>query len=802
VIETEDLSGHYMRHLIPIAALCLVCAAAATAEMAVRIGRPIYASPAGSVNVDITFDNSSPGMAIGSFDLIMTHDSSLSLQTVVMGQLLENCDWEYFTYGTSIPNTIRIIAVADIHNGSLHPSCYASSSGTLARITFSVNADPDIVYDFLPIGFMWYDCGDNTFLSLSADTTCISHDVFDFDGTNEITITKDTTFPSPYGAPDACFVNERMIDFYNGGVHAYINDTTPPTALCPDNIITGTMSGQCGAEVSYEASVSDNNPGAIIVCDRPSGSYFPAGAATVTCLATDIFDNTDTCTFLVLVIDIEAPSAECPDNITVIADSGSCSAVVTYTASAADNCPGVSISCTPPSGSIFTVGTIPVTCIAADNAGLTDTCSFDVTVVDTEPPWIFCPEDLVFPADSGQCGADVTYEVTAADNCAGVNITCDPPSGSFFNSGITPVSCIAVDNSGNADTGNFNITVVDTEPPVAYGPDDITVFNDSGECGARVNFEATATDNCPGATITCDPPSGALFPTRPLPVICIAVDATGNADTTGFTMTVIDTQPPAVSAPLGLTAPNDPGQCGAVITFDPEVTDNCPNARLTCFPPSESLFPVGITSVTCIGFDISDNTDTAVFPVMVMDTTHPIVTCPGDIEVMNDSGAYGAVVNFDFMAYDNCPDVNVASMPPSGSSFDVGTTLVEIIAIDPSNNADTCQFEVRVILNDPDGDGFPNWNDNCPDAYNPDQTDTDDDGIGDTCDWRCGDSNGDDEINVGDAVFLINYVFADGPAPQPAAAGDANCDGQANISDAGFLINYIFRNGPAPDCPQ
>jgi len=66
--------------------------------------------------------------------------------------------------------------------------------------------------------------------------------------------------------------------------------------------------------------------------------------------------------------------------------------------------------------------------------------------------------------------------------------------------------------------------------------------------------------------------------------------------------------------------------------------------------------------------------------------------------------------------------------------------------------------------------------------------------------YTCGDANGDGEVNVGDAVFLINYVFKGGPAPDPIEAGDANGDGQCNVGDAVYLISYVFKGGPAPDC--
>ncbi len=70
-------------------------------------------------------------------------------------------------------------------------------------------------------------------------------------------------------------------------------------------------------------------------------------------------------------------------------------------------------------------------------------------------------------------------------------------------------------------------------------------------------------------------------------------------------------------------------------------------------------------------------------------------------------------------------------------------------------------------------------------------------------DFLCGDSNGDKQINVGDAVFLINYIFNGGSAPFPEIAGDANCDSGVNVGDAVYLISYTFNGGPGPcvDCP-
>ncbi len=62
----------------------------------------------------------------------------------------------------------------------------------------------------------------------------------------------------------------------------------------------------------------------------------------------------------------------------------------------------------------------------------------------------------------------------------------------------------------------------------------------------------------------------------------------------------------------------------------------------------------------------------------------------------------------------------------------------------------------------------------------------------------CGDANQDGELNVGDAVFLINMIFKGGPAPMPACIGDASNDGHLDVGDAVLIVNYIFRGGPPP----
>jgi hypothetical protein len=65
--------------------------------------------------------------------------------------------------------------------------------------------------------------------------------------------------------------------------------------------------------------------------------------------------------------------------------------------------------------------------------------------------------------------------------------------------------------------------------------------------------------------------------------------------------------------------------------------------------------------------------------------------------------------------------------------------------------------------------------------------------------YICGDANGDESVNISDAVYIINYVFIGGsPTPNPLESAEVNCDGSVNVSDAVYIINYVFIGGNEP----
>lgn len=62
----------------------------------------------------------------------------------------------------------------------------------------------------------------------------------------------------------------------------------------------------------------------------------------------------------------------------------------------------------------------------------------------------------------------------------------------------------------------------------------------------------------------------------------------------------------------------------------------------------------------------------------------------------------------------------------------------------------------------------------------------------------CGDVNQDHRINIGDAVALIGIIFNIWPGPFDPLTADVDCSGSVTITDAVYLLQYIFAGGPAP----
>jgi hypothetical protein len=160
---------------------------------------------------------------------------------------------------------------------------------------------------------------------------------------------------------------------------------------------------------------------------------------------------------------------------------------------------------------------------------------------------------------------------------------------------------------------------------------------------------------------------------------------------------------------------------------------------------------------------------------------------------------------------DNCPDKdNPEQVNSDGDSYgDECDNCILTTNQDQQNTdgdafgdvCDNCPDTANSDQLNSDNDTFGDACDNCPLIDNEDQADADGDGIGDICDWICGDTNGDEAINIFDITYIISYLYLDGAQPDPIESADVNHDGTVNIFDITYLIAYLYLDGPAPVCP-
>ena len=309
------------------------------------------------------------------------------------------------------------------------------------------------------------------------------------------------------------------------------------------------------------------------------GASFAVGSTTVTYTSVDPAGNTTTSSFTVTVTDDEDPAiAGNPGNLTQTSDAGQCSALVSWTApTATDNCAISTFTSTHNSNDAFAVGTTTVTYTATDIHGNSSTSTFNVTVTDDEDPTISdMPANITQTADAGECNAVVTWaDPTTDDNCAISTFTSTHNSGDTFNVGTTTVTYTSMDVNGNSSSASFTITVTDDEAPAISGtPANITQDTDADACVATVTWtEPTDSDNC-GSTMTSSHSPGDTFAPGTTTVTYTSTDAASNVTTSSFTITVSDTQAPAISGtPANITVSNDAGLCSADVTWSAPTAD-------------------------------------------------------------------------------------------------------------------------------------------------------------------------------------------------------------------------------------
>ena len=216
-------------------------------------------------------------------------------------------------------------------------------------------------------------------------------------------------------------------------------------------------------------------------------------------------------------------------------------------------------------------------------------------------------------------------------------------------------------------------------------PADITVNNDSGECGAIVPFAATDATGIPNSVISYNIQPNSFFAVGTTTVTATATNAVGTSILT-FYVTVIDTTAPVFveTLPVAITVECDSVPDAVVLT----VTDNCdtPVVDLTEVRTNGLSANNYTLTRTWTATDVAGNSASKSQVITVQDTTAPVLSAaPADVTVECDSVPDAVVLT----VTDNCdtPVVDLTEVRTNGLSDNNYTLTRTWTATDVAGNS-------------------------------------------------------------------------------------------------------------------
>lgn len=478
-----------------------------------------------------------------------------------------------------------------------------------------------------------------------------------------------------------------------------IVDVIAPAARCQPASLNLDAFGEVQVEVLDIENNADDACGiASLVVSPNSFDCSQTGTQTVILTVTDNSGNTSQCSSTVTVTDVDAPTISCPADMNLSTDQGQCSSVVTYTApTGQDNCTSNTVLTSGQgNGETFSIGSSTEVYTVTDASGQSASCSFSVTINDTELPVPSCPTNINQSNETDKCEAIVNYTVSHSDNCSSSIAQTDLTgltAGDYFPVGSTTLTYTATDAAGNTADCSFSITITDDQAPIISCPSHITAGNDQDACDALISFSVTASDNCSGESIsqTAGIATGGTFPVGTTQNSFTVTGVANNTASCSFSVTVEDRQAPVINCPVNINSNNDLGLCGRQVTYiTPQGTDNCtPTTIRTGGQGSGTFFSIGTTTETYQVSDAAGNTADCSFSITINDDEDPVISILGDNpKILCEGDVY---VEAGASANDNC-DSNV------GQSISINNSAV--------NTAQEGNYQVIYAVTDVYGNSF------------------------------------------------------------------------------------------------
>jgi hypothetical protein len=207
--------------------------------------------------------------------------------------------------------------------------------------------------------------------------------------------------------------------------------------------------------------------GNAVVVNGDSIQYAPGtgfcGVDTIVYSVCDPGSLCDTAYVYITIVDIVDPVAVCQNVSVYLSSAGTASiAAADLDGGSTDNCSPLSLIADITAFDCTDIGSpVDVILTVTDSFSNSMACTATVTVLDTVSPVLAsCPADMTMVANSSGClGIASWVPPTSSDNCGSPVMTSSHDIGDTFAIGVTTVSYLLVDDSGNQDSCSFTVTI-------------------------------------------------------------------------------------------------------------------------------------------------------------------------------------------------------------------------------------------------------------------------------------------------------------------------------------------------------
>jgi PKD repeat protein len=415
------------------------------------------------------------------------------------------------------------------------------------------------------------------------------------------------------------------------------------------------------------------------------------GTTTINYTVTDPSLNISTANAIAAVLDTIKPIA-ITRNINVYLNNAGSVIVnpISVNNNSTDNCTIQNLSLSKSAFNCTDIGINTVTLTVTDQSGNFSTAIADITVLDTMSPVIRTKAIVVTPIISGQATISVIdVDSNTTDNCATDQFVLSREIFTCADLGFNTVTLTVSDVNGNVAQKDFIVNVVDIEKPIVFARSVDAYIDESGKYIVSVDsVDNGSFDDCAIEsrtlsidTLTCNLlgiVTGTLYVT----------DSSGNIDSAGFLVTLMDTIAPKVftkSANIYLTALGSAEV--ETIDIDSNSRDNCGIVNSWVLPNTFSCADTGFRNVQLFMQDFSGNISSASARVQVFDTIKPTVLPKSIVVYLDSTGQVTLNTNqLDSASFDNCQIVSYSLNPSVFSCASIGLNQVALFATDASGN--------------------------------------------------------------------------------------------------------------------